>query len=132
MNLGICKYCEKDEAIESSHLIPSFIYKWIKDTSPTGYMRATNESNKRQQDGCKSALLWNACEEKFSKFEKLFKKELFNKIANYRKPCPESLSITPNIRTCLYIIAWRILADAYHYPKENYYKVTSSINFVNS
>ncbi|AUJ71880.1 hypothetical protein [Pseudoalteromonas sp. NC201] len=121
MSSKVCKFCEKSPAIDNSHLIPSFIYKWIKDTSPTGYMRATNEPNKRQQDGYKSALLCESCEEKFSKSEDLFKKELFNKIANYRKPCPEKLSITNNIRTCLYIIAWRVLADAYHFPKENDY-----------
>ncbi|WP_016914067.1 hypothetical protein [Vreelandella stevensii] len=117
----LCKYCNEREAIENSHIIPSFVYKWLKDTSPTGYLRATNEPNKREQDGSKSPLLCKECEGDFSSHEKLFKKEIFSKLANYIKPCPEELEISESSRICIYIIAWRVLAEAYYFPKDNQY-----------
>ena len=119
--MRICKYCNKNEAIENSHIIPSFIYKWLKETSPTGFIRATNEPNKREQDGPKSPLLCNTCEVRFSDIENAFKKEAFSKIANYRNPCPQKIKISESIKKCIYVIAWRVLADTYYFPKDNDY-----------
>ena len=120
-SISICKYCEKEEAIENSHIIPSFIYKWIKDTSPTKALRATNNPNKRKQDGYKSALLCQKCEEIFSQYENDFKKNIFNKIANYRSDYPELIKITKKSLNCIYSIAWRTLADAYYFEKDHKY-----------
>lgn len=116
-----CKYCKEREAIENSHIIPSFIYKWLKDTSPTGFIRSTKEPNKREQDGHKSPLLCTECERAFSEIENSFKKETFSKMANYRKPCPKILKISESTRQCMYVIAWRVLADSYYFPRENQY-----------
>ncbi|WIX32776.1 hypothetical protein QO259_18540 [Salinicola sp. JS01] len=117
----LCKFYNKREAIENSHVIPSYIYKWLKDTSPTGYLRATSEPNKREQDGSKSPLLCKECERDFSEHENFFKKEIFSKVANYRDPCPERLEVSESSKICIYIIAWRVLADAYYFPKANQY-----------
>jgi hypothetical protein len=116
-----CKFCNDKEAIKNSHIIPYFITKWVKDTSPTGFIRATNEPNIRQQDSEKSPLLCIDCENDFSKYEDIFKKQIFSKIANYRKPCPDSLSISNSAKKCIYSIAWRVLANTYYFPKENQY-----------
>lgn len=119
--MSVCKYCGEGEAIKNSHIIPSFVYKWVKDTSPTGFIRATDEPNKRKQDGLKSALLCKKCEKDFSEVENSFKKGLFTKLANYKVPCPSELPITDPIIKCIYIIAWRVLADTYHFPKSHQY-----------
>ncbi|EIV8646471.1 TPA: hypothetical protein NJ448_004790 [Vibrio parahaemolyticus] len=119
--MEICKYCEEKEAINNSHIIPSFVYDWVKITSPTGYVRSTNEPNLRKQDGLKSALLCLDCERKFSTVEDGFKKEYFSKVANYRKPCPDELKLSSNIIKCIYIMAWRSLADTVYFPVENDY-----------
>ncbi|EJG0767667.1 hypothetical protein HYO33_23550 [Vibrio parahaemolyticus] len=119
--MELCKYCKEKEAIKNSHIIPSFVYEWIKVTSPTGYMRTTDEPNLRKQDGLKSALLCLDCERDFSKLEDVFKKEYFSKVANYRKPCPDVLDISVDTIKCIYIMAWRALADALYFPKENEY-----------
>ena len=116
-----CKYCENGQAIKNSHAIPSFIYKWLRDTSTNGFMRATNEPNQRLQDGPRSPLLCTKCELLFSKFENKFKTEFFSKVANYRKPYPEILPITESTKKCISIISWRVLADTYFFPKENEY-----------
>ncbi|MGD9969012.1 MAG: hypothetical protein AB7S65_01025 [Sulfuricurvum sp.] len=117
----VCKYCGEGEAIKNSHIIPSFIYQWLKDTSPTGFIRATDKPNKRQQDGTKSALLCKKCEKDFSEVENAFKKDLFTKLANYQVPCPLELPMTNSIKKCIYIIAWRVLADTYFFPRDHQY-----------
>lgn len=119
--MNICKFCKEKEAIENSHIIPSFIYKWLKDTSSTGFIRTTNEPNKREQDGLKSPLLCSTCECEFAEFENSFKKEIFSKLANYRKTCPQQLEISESTRKMIYIIVWRLLADTYYFPKNNDY-----------
>ncbi|HHQ6722811.1 TPA: hypothetical protein ACSTNG_002585 [Serratia fonticola] len=120
--MEICKYCNKNEAIKNSHIIPSFVYEWVKSTAPTRFLRATHEPNVRLQDGSKSALLCLYCEQKFSKIEDEFKSQYFSKVANYRKPCPEKIEITQSVLKCIYIMAWRSLADTVYFPKENDYK----------
>lgn len=119
--MELCKYCKENEAIKNSHIIPSFIFEWLKDTSPTGFIRNTVNPNKREQDGPKSPLLCNSCEVNFSEVENSFKKETFSKLANYRNPCPQILQISESARKCMYVIAWRVLADAYFFPKDNQY-----------
>ncbi|WP_352259875.1 hypothetical protein [Psychrobacter sp. TB55-MNA-CIBAN-0194] len=119
--MGACKYCGERKAIKNSHIIPSFVYKWLKETSPTGFIRATDQPNRRKQDGLKSALLCEECEKSFSEVESLFKKDLFIKLANYRTPCPNERQITDSIIRCLYIIAWRVLADTYYFPRSHQY-----------
>lgn len=120
--MEICKYCNENEAIKNSHIIPSFVYEWVKSTAPTRFMRATHEPNVRLQDGSKSALLCLYCEKKFSKVEDEFKRQYFSKVANYRKPCPAKIEITQGVLKCIYIMAWRSLADTVYFPKENDYK----------
>lgn len=124
-----CKYCKEKEAIKNSHIIPSFVYEWIKKTSQTGYIRTTNEPNIRKQDGLKSALLCLDCEREFAKIEEVFKKEYFSKVANYRKPCPEELDISVDTIKCIYIMAWRALADALYFPKDNEYTDAELLQF---
>ncbi|EGQ8080032.1 hypothetical protein [Vibrio aestuarianus] len=119
--MELCKYCGKHEAIENSHVIPKSVYDWLKSTGPTPYIRSTHNPNKREQDGVKSPLLCSNCEGEFSKLEDDFKAEFFNKVANYRVPCPDEIRITESILVCFYVIAWRVLADAYYFPNDNEY-----------
>lgn len=120
--MEICKYCNENEAIKNSHIIPSFVYEWVKKTAPTRFMRATHEPNVRLQDGSKSALLCLNCEHKFSQIEDEFKRQYFSKVANYRTPCPEKIDITQGVLKCIYIIAWRSLANIVYFPTENDYR----------
>ncbi len=119
--MEICKYCQEKDAIKYSHIIPSFVYKWIKETAATGYMRNNHEPNLRQQDGPKAPLLCVDCEKLFSEVENSFKKDYFTKVANYQNRCPEIVNITPEIIICIYTIAWRVLANEYYFPIENDY-----------
>lgn len=72
-----CALCGKDEKLLESHIIPKFVFNWIKDTSSTGYLRQVNNVNKRMQDGLKLNLLCYNCEQFFSSFEKKFAEKIF-------------------------------------------------------
>jgi hypothetical protein len=119
--MEVCKYCNNNEAIENSHLIPKSIYDWLKTTAPSPYIRSTHNPNQRVQDGIKPPLLCTECEVKFSQVEEIFYKNYFTKVANYRKPCPDELPISSDVLKCIYIIAWRVLADSFYFPRDNEY-----------
>ena len=77
MNNEICKLCGTHTTLKESHIVPKSIYKWLKDTSATGYMRNLTNPNVRSQDGIKMYLLCENCEQKFSIYEKWFKEKVF-------------------------------------------------------
>jgi hypothetical protein len=79
-NLGahntFCALCKKDPAIQESHIIPSFVYKYLKNVG-TGFLRCSQSPNRRMQDGIKTKLLCLNHENQFSKSEKLFCENFF-------------------------------------------------------
>ena len=77
-----CKLCHKETELCNSHIIPSFVSKWMKKTSATGYMRHNENANKRVEDGKKVKLLCNDCEGIFSKYEKEFADNIFYPYVN--------------------------------------------------
>lgn len=77
-----CALCLKEKPLCDSHIIPSFVYKWLKDTSATGYLRSGKSPNLRQQDGLKLKLLCNECESILNEIETLFAKNVFHPYIN--------------------------------------------------
>jgi hypothetical protein len=77
MNKGICKLYGANTTLKESHIVPKSIYKWLKDTSATPYMRNLTNPNIRSQDGVKMYLLCENCEQRFSIYEKWFKEKIF-------------------------------------------------------
>ena len=75
--IGKCALCKKDCDLKNSHYIPSFIGKWLKNTSITGYIRTSDNIALRKQDLVKEYLLCANCENLFSKWEKLFAENVF-------------------------------------------------------
>lgn len=73
----VCTLCERYECKEDSHIIPAFVIRWLKQTSPTGYLRWTGNPNLRKQDGPKPRFLCPNCEDMFSVWEDRFAKEIF-------------------------------------------------------
>ncbi|OCH41788.1 hypothetical protein [Aliivibrio fischeri] len=118
--MNTCKYCGDNEAIENSHIIPSFICRWVKETSPTNVLRSSINPNVRQQDGEKEPLLCKQCEGEFSTYERAFKK-VFSQMANYRKDFPNEIKFTKETLSCITSIAWRVLAGQYYFPKDHLY-----------
>ena len=81
----LCKLCNKKYKLEQSHIIPQFLYKWLKETSATGYLRFGRNINKRAQDGFKENLLCRNCEDLLSKWETDFANKLFYPLVNKKK-----------------------------------------------
>ena len=75
--VGICKFCGNTKELKESHLIPSFAGKWLKDTSPSPFLRQAIKPNVRRQDIIKEYLLCGDCEHYFSTFEDAFAKKIF-------------------------------------------------------
>lgn len=81
-----CRLCQQDKNLRESHIIPAFVYRWIKETSATGYLRFVKNVNLRAQDGVKVKLLCDDCEGILNVFETKFSREIFypyvNKVLN--------------------------------------------------
>jgi hypothetical protein len=71
-----CYFCEKDDQLRLSHIIPKFVYNWAKDTAPS-FLRSSKNPNRRIQDGEKLYLLCSDCEQLFGKWEKEFSENIF-------------------------------------------------------
>lgn len=75
--LKVCALCERDLPLCRSHIIPSFVFDWLKETSGTGHIRFAENVNLRVQDGWKPKLLCGECEQLFSQWEKVFAEQVF-------------------------------------------------------
>ncbi len=73
-----CHLCNQEKNLCLSHVIPKFVYKWHKDTSPTGFLRCGSEPNKRVQDGLKYYWLCDECETRLSSYETEFANHIFH------------------------------------------------------
>jgi hypothetical protein len=83
-----CKLCENERTVKESHIIPKFVFRWLKKTGGA-FIRKADNPNKRQEDGVKQYLLCNECEQLFSKLEDKFARDIFypysdKKIASFR------------------------------------------------
>lgn len=72
----ICQLCENTKELVESHIIPKFVFSWLKNTSP-GHIREYKTPNRRVQDGLKLPMLCNDCELLFSVWENVFSREVF-------------------------------------------------------
>lgn len=74
---GICRLCGNEGRLEESHIVPKFVYRWLRKSSASGYLRFTANPNKRVQDGTKYYLLCSECEDRLEKWETRFSKSVF-------------------------------------------------------
>ena len=75
--MALCALCLKDKELAESHVIPSFIINWLKETSVTGFIRDPRHKNRRIQDGYKLPLLCYDCEGIISTYENSFNLKIF-------------------------------------------------------
>lgn len=74
-----CALCSAPyEPQEESHIVPKFVYRWLKASSTTGFMRFGPEMNQRVQDGIKDHFLCETCEDRFAAHESTFAAEIFH------------------------------------------------------
>jgi hypothetical protein len=75
--IGQCALCGQEKELKLSHIIPKFVFRFLKKDSYTGKMRNLSNPNVPLQDGDKKYLLCGECEERFSKNETKFSIQVF-------------------------------------------------------
>jgi len=79
----VCKLCGEEKTLVGSHLIPKFVFRWLKKSGGK-YIRKADNPNKRVEDGIKEYLFCNDCEQLFSKLEDKFARDLFYPYSNHQ------------------------------------------------
>ena len=72
-----CELCRVGARGEQSHIIPAFVYRWLKRTSATGRLRFVPAPNRPVQDGAKQELLCGVCEDALQEWESECASRLF-------------------------------------------------------
>ena len=75
--MNLCALCQKSPDLQSSHILPKFVWRYMIKSSMTGYMRMGRTPNKRVQDGLREKLLCLDCERIFSSSESTFAESVF-------------------------------------------------------
>ena len=75
---GSCALCQEEAELRDSHVLPAFVFRWLRDRSGTGHFRNTDNINRRVQDGLKKPWLCDACEGLLSCEERAFSAKLFH------------------------------------------------------
>jgi len=78
-----CAFCGDRAELKESHIIPKFVFDWLKETSGTGYIRFSQTPNRREQEGLKSPMLCENCEQRFSIWEKQVSEKIFKPLHNH-------------------------------------------------
>ena len=86
------------------HIIPRFVFKWLRKTGLTHHMRFNREPNKRAQDGMKLPMMCSGCEGRISGWERRFKDEVFTPLT--KGEWPERYSRESVL--CALSIVWRV------------------------
>jgi len=100
-----CLLCGRPAPLQASHIIPKFVFDWLKETSATGFLRRAVAPNVRVQDGEKRKLLCRDCEAKFARWEKRFAEHLF---VPYQKDRKAALRYEKWLLLFSVSVAWRI------------------------
>ncbi len=74
----LCILCKINPPIENSHIVPKFALKRLKKGNPIGSLIHSAKINKVEQDGWKKNYLCNNCEQRFSKLEGWFCKNVYD------------------------------------------------------
>lgn len=101
-----CTLCNESTGLKMSHIVPKFVFNYIKRTSVTGKFRDPTQFKKRLQDGPKYRLLCGECEQLFSQSEKYFSENIFSSYVN-----KENISIKydDNLQYFIESVNWRFL-----------------------
>jgi len=105
---GVCAFCHAEARLRESHVLPAFVYRWLRGHSGTGHIRQTDNPNRRVQDGLKLPWLCGECEGHFSRYETAFATKVFHPwhAGTYQIPYDDWL-----LKFCV-SVSWRVLRFA--------------------
>ena len=111
MPQGICHLCGADCDLQLSHVLPAFVFSWLRKTSGTGHIRFGKAPNQRRQDGWKRHWFCSSCESLFSRWETAFATQLFHPFLKERL---SHFSYDLWLLQFCVSVSWRVL----HYHRE--------------
>ena len=106
MPQGQCRLCGVESSLQLSHVLPAFVFRWLRESSGGGHLRLGLSPNQRVQDGVKRYWLCASCEGLFSRSETEFATKLF-----YPNTGGESAQFIYGewlLRFCV-SVSWRVL-----------------------
>ncbi len=105
---GECKLCGRFGELEAGHIIPAFVFRYIRETGliQGGGLRFVEQPNKVVQDGDKRHWFCKACEGKFSKDEQKFYEKIFKPTNEGHQP---QLDYGPELLRFCVSLSWRTL-----------------------
>jgi hypothetical protein len=108
MPLAPCRLCGETKELQESHIIPKFVFRWMKETSATGYLRFAQQPNLRVQDGIKCYLLCADCERRLNQWETQFASRIFHPLA---QGTTSSAPYGPWLLSFCVSVSWRVLTN---------------------
>jgi hypothetical protein len=109
--IGKCKLCLKDDvALVDSHIIPDFVFRWLKRNSFNSYLRTSILPNNRVQGGITRKLLCEKCDNVTfgGELEAPFADTIFNPILLKQKDLEPLIYDKVLLRFCVSVL-WRVL-----------------------
>lgn len=123
--MNFCQLCKQNSELQTSHIVPSFLFNWLAETSSTGFLRSAEQPNRRIQDGWKLPLLCRNCEELLSKWETCFANMIFYRFINeYHRSHNYSEWL---LRFCV-SVSWRVLSYIVHNDQLKQFAETTTEN----
>jgi hypothetical protein len=106
---GFCGFCNQKTSLQESHVLPAFVYRWLRGRSGTGHIRSSDNPNRRVQDGLKLNWLCRVCEGKFNRYETAFANKVFHPWHAGTERIPYDSWM---LKFCV-SVSWRVLKYAY-------------------
>ena len=100
------RLCGATQKLQESHILPGLVFRWMKETSATGYLRCGRQPNLRVQDGLKLHLLCAGCEQRFNEWETQFAKQIFHPMTQGKA---ESACYASWLLLFCASVSWRVL-----------------------
>ncbi|CRD50719.1 conserved hypothetical protein [Stenotrophomonas maltophilia] len=107
MPSGTCRLCQREAELQLSHVVPAFVFRWMRESSGNSFLRSTQSPNLRVQDGPQKHWLCLDCEARLGRAETAFATELFHP---YLEESGRRFPYGPWLLRFCVSISWRNLA----------------------
>lgn len=101
----ICSLCSENKELHDSHIIPSFVITWLKNSSATGFLRTADNPNDRFQD-YHEKLLCSDCEQHFGTYEGWFGGNIFHP---YQRDEKNKFECEDWLHKFIVSVSWRLI-----------------------
>lgn len=108
--IGTCKLClNENVTLLNSHIIPDFVFRWLRDLSVTKHFRSSEAPNRRTERGLTRNWLCLECDNKKigDKLESPFAKNIFLQTLSEKELSPLTYD-SSLLRFCISVL-WRVL-----------------------